>query len=98
MAEHQSGDRQNHQDKAKAQLGFQWHNFHQPCIQKNRDQNAGIQKGEGVTHTGNGQMEVICDVSHHHPGDNYQRACQGVGEKANPCELDAIAVSHDWPV
>ena len=43
------------------------------------------------------QIEIIGDISHHHPGDNNQRTSQCVGEKANPCELDAIAVSHDWP-
>ncbi|GJK67396.1 hypothetical protein NUBL17187_47630 [Klebsiella michiganensis] len=43
-------------------------------------------------------MKIICDISHHHPGDNHQRAGQGVGEEADPCELDTIAVSHDWPV
>ena len=39
-------------------------------------------------------MKIICDISHHHPGDNHQRAGQGVGEEADPCELDTIAVSQ----
>jgi hypothetical protein len=43
-------------------------------------------------------VEILGDISHHHSGDDHQRAGKCVGEKADPCELDAIAVSHDWPV
>jgi hypothetical protein len=88
VTQHQPCNGGNHQDKAETQLCFQGDDFHQP----------GIQEGKGVTHAGNGQIEVVCDISHHHPGDNYQRAGEGVGEEADPCELDAIAVSHVWPV
>lgn len=43
-------------------------------------------------------MKILCDIAHHHPGDDHQRAGKGVGKKADPCELNTIAVSHDWPV
>lgn len=98
VAEHQAGHRQHHQNKAKTQLSFQRHDFHQPGIEEDGDQNTGVQKGKGVAHTGNGQMEIIRNVTHHHPGDDHQRAGQGVGEEADPCELNTVAVSHDWPV
>ena len=98
MAGHQPDHRQHHQNKAEAQLGFQRHNFHQPGIEENRDQDPCVQEGKSVTHAGNGQIKVIGDISHHHPGDDYQRTGKGVGEEADPCELGTIAVSHDWPV
>ena len=56
-----------------------------------------LRKVKVLAHAGNRQIEIIGDISHHHPGDNNQRTGQCVGKKANPCELDAIAVSHDWP-
>ncbi len=98
VAGHQTNDRQHHQDEAKTQLRFQRNDFHQPGVEENRDQDPSVQEGKGVTHAGNGQIEVIGDVSHHHPGDDHQRTGKGVGEEADPCELDTVAVSHDWPV
>ena len=98
VAQHQARHGGNHQHEAETQLRFQRHDFHQPGIKENRDQDPRVQEGEGITHAGNGQLEVVCDISHHHPGDDHQRAGQGVREEANPCELDAIAVSHVWPV
>ena len=98
VAQHQPRHGGDHQHKAEAKLGFQRHDFHQPGIQEDRDQDPRVEEGEGVTHAGNGQLEVVCDIPHHHPGDDHQRAGQGVGEEADPCELDAIAVSHVWPV
>ena len=95
---HQTRNGENHQHKTKTQLRFQRHDFHQPGIEEDGDQDPGVQEGEGVTHAGNGQIKVIGNISHHHPGDDHQRAGKGVGEEANPCELDTVAVSHDWPV
>ena len=98
MTQHQTRHGGDHQHKTKTQLRLQRHDFHQPGIQEDRDEDTGVEEGKGVTHTGNGQLEVVCDIPHHHPGDDHQRAGQGVGEEADPCELDAIAVSHVWPV
>ncbi len=98
MAEHQTCNGTQHQYKAETQLRFQGDDFHQPGVQEDGDEDPGVKKGEGVTHAGNGQVEILCDISHHHPGDDNQRTGKGVGEEADPCELDTIAVSHDWPV
>ncbi|MND82944.1 hypothetical protein D3C80_747880 [compost metagenome] len=98
VADHQSRYGRDHQDKAEAQLRFQRHDFHQPGIQENGDQNTGVKEGKGVAHAGNGELEIVGDITHHHSGDDHQCAGQGVREEADPCELNAIAVSHVWPV
>lgn len=84
MTEDKAGDGQHHQQEAKAQLGFQRYDFHQPGVQEDRDQNTGIKESKGITHAGHRQIKVLCDVSHHHPGDDHQCPGQGVGEEANP--------------
>lgn len=97
MAQHQTRHGGDHQHKTKNAAAFSANNFHQPGIQENGDQDPRVEEGEGVTHAGNGQLEVVCDISHHHPGDDHQRAGQGV-EKKLIHGLDTIAVSHVWPV
>lgn len=70
VAGHQPSNGQQHQYKAKNKLTFKGDNFHQPSIKKNRYQDTCVQEGKSITHTGNGNIKVLCDIIKDHPGHN----------------------------
>ena len=93
-AGHQPDYRQHHQDEAENQLALQWHNHHQPGVQENRRQDAAVEEGEGITHAGDGDLKIFCDIAHYHAGNDHQRAGQRVGEEAYPGKANTITVCH----
>ncbi len=93
-AGHQTQHRQHHQNKAENQLALQRYDNHQPGVKENRDQNAGVQKGKGIPHTFNRQLEILRDIAHNHAGDDHQRAGQRVREKAYPGKPNTITICH----
>ena len=63
VAGHQAQHRQQHQHEAEDQLTLQRHDLHQPGIKEYRNQDTGIEEGEGIAHFRNRKLEIVSDIA-----------------------------------